>query len=543
MITPVLALLNRSLRVEARSLWTYLLRLGLVAVICLILVGTWLSGMNSNAPGLSFFKSVMTINVILVIGVGITYFSSAITEEKEEMTMGLLIMTGLSPFSVLLGKSTSRMLALLLLLVAQFPFTLLSITLGGVSMDQVVTFYVTLISTAVFVGNLGLFCSVYCQRARGAAVMASLLFILLLLSPVLLMGISYLCVQMGWASPESALVAKLSWWRDGLLGASPFTRLVEIQISGFSGSPFELQAISNLIAGVVFFFLSFAIFNWRSREQKVASPSRGWVARNSFPIPFFTAGRPGRWAMVWKDFTFLVGGRSGMLLKFLCLALVGAAAYGLIYHFTLEGNPARFRVSQVYEGTAWFIFWTAIIGCALELSFNAGRIFKSELKWKTHSSLMTLPVGPGSIAVQKIVGCLMGIFPYLLYFGLAFIVSPDVGSDFGDFLVSEDGAGIAVLVMIFVGFVFFLYLNAFYSLILKWGAFPLSLLTVYMGSTCLWSVLVLPVAMIASTGVTPFFFDSIWPAFFVFLAINGLLIFLLHLGVSKKLVRAAGDGE
>ena len=52
-------------------------------------------------------------------------------EEKEEQTLGLLRMTGLSPLSILLGKSTSRLCGALLLLAAQFPFTIFAVTLGG----------------------------------------------------------------------------------------------------------------------------------------------------------------------------------------------------------------------------------------------------------------------------------------------------------------------------------------------------------------------------------------------------------------------------
>ena len=56
--------------------------------------------------------------------------TSAEAEEKEEQTLGLLRMTGLNALSILLGKSTSRLLGALLLLLAQFPFTIFAITLA-----------------------------------------------------------------------------------------------------------------------------------------------------------------------------------------------------------------------------------------------------------------------------------------------------------------------------------------------------------------------------------------------------------------------------
>ena len=48
MIAPLLALFNRSMRVESRSIWTYLVRLLLVGFISLMLLITWMSSMIQN---------------------------------------------------------------------------------------------------------------------------------------------------------------------------------------------------------------------------------------------------------------------------------------------------------------------------------------------------------------------------------------------------------------------------------------------------------------------------------------------------------------
>jgi len=114
----------------------------------------------ANAPGLRFFEVVVAVDLVFVILAGVSYFSSAISEEKEEMTLGLLRMTNLNPLSILLGKSTSRLCAAILLFVAQIPFTLLAITLGGISLHQVFAAYLTLAAFLVFVSNLALLASV-----------------------------------------------------------------------------------------------------------------------------------------------------------------------------------------------------------------------------------------------------------------------------------------------------------------------------------------------------------------------------------------------
>src|SRR5258706_7234068 len=143
---PVFALFERQLRQDARAIITYGARLALVLVILFSLVSAQATTLVVGAPGLSFFSTVVFINFFFISLAGLGYFSSAITEEKEEGTLGLLRMTGMQPLAILLGKSTARLLGALLFLLAQLPFTLLAVTLGGVSLTQILAAYATLIA-------------------------------------------------------------------------------------------------------------------------------------------------------------------------------------------------------------------------------------------------------------------------------------------------------------------------------------------------------------------------------------------------------------
>ena len=90
-----------------------------------------------GAPGLHFLQEMVWLNLVFITLAGLSYFASAITEEKEEMMLGLLRMTDLNPVAILLGKSTSRLVGALLLLLVQVPFVLLAVTLGGVGLLQI----------------------------------------------------------------------------------------------------------------------------------------------------------------------------------------------------------------------------------------------------------------------------------------------------------------------------------------------------------------------------------------------------------------------
>jgi len=130
---PALGLFERSLRLETRSALMCWARTGLLCLILLVLIpiqSLARAGMFS-APGLRFLQEVVWLNLVFITLAGLSYFASAITEEKEEMMLGLLRMTDLNSVAILLGKSTSRLVGALLLLLVQVPFVLLTVTLGG----------------------------------------------------------------------------------------------------------------------------------------------------------------------------------------------------------------------------------------------------------------------------------------------------------------------------------------------------------------------------------------------------------------------------
>ena len=156
MIGPTFALFIRSLREDARAKFTPISRAALVLVILFFIAVNQRDFARQPAPGLTVFYMVMMVNLFgLVLG-GITAFCSAITEEKEDDTLGLLRMTNLSPVAILFGKGISRLVSGALLIVAQLPFTILCVALGGVSAATIWKGYEVLLCTLFFLCNLGL---------------------------------------------------------------------------------------------------------------------------------------------------------------------------------------------------------------------------------------------------------------------------------------------------------------------------------------------------------------------------------------------------
>ena len=108
MIRDAFVLLERSLRIDARSGSAHLARLGLMGTIYLALWYTLVTKPQFGAPGLHFFQGIAYLDATFMTLLGIGFFSTSITEEKEEDTLGLMLMAGISPLGILVGKSGGR---------------------------------------------------------------------------------------------------------------------------------------------------------------------------------------------------------------------------------------------------------------------------------------------------------------------------------------------------------------------------------------------------------------------------------------------------
>lgn len=103
----------------------------------------------ASSIGLNFFSAIVGINFFFLTAAGCGYFVSAVTEEKEEDTLSLLFLTGMSPFSILLGKGVSMLILASFMILSQIPFALIAITLGGINLAQIICTYIILFSYLV----------------------------------------------------------------------------------------------------------------------------------------------------------------------------------------------------------------------------------------------------------------------------------------------------------------------------------------------------------------------------------------------------------
>src|SRR4051794_19160918 len=180
---------------------------GLFLVLC-VSAFFWSSRYPQGLPPLvvarfieSFFNNFLLVQFVFVVGLTPALTAGALTEEKEGQTLPFLLASPLHRHEIVLGKLASRLLTLLLVVLAGLPvFSLLQL-LGGVDPGWLWAGFAATAATMLSLASVSLFWSAALPRSRDAVLFAYLTF------PVymLLAGASRLLLQPGWAEfPSTA---------------------------------------------------------------------------------------------------------------------------------------------------------------------------------------------------------------------------------------------------------------------------------------------------------------------------------------------------
>jgi len=512
----LLALLTRSLRQDARQLRNHVFRLTFVGFIYLSLLWATVTSAAFGAPGLRFFVSIAWLNAVFITCAGIGFFASAITEEKEEETIGLLLMAGLNPLAILLGKSTSRLIQASMLVVVQFPFMLLAVTLGGVTPHQIISAYVALLAFMTFLANVALVWSTICERSGSAAGLTCAVLVAYALAPYAAPQISTQLKEWGLTGTSgfgSIIHGTLEWGAD----LSVYHRLSRIMETGFQEPVFSQQVISNVFGGIVCFAFAWAIFTPFTKDSSGGAVTRGMVLKSNSRVRFLSSGRAWPLPLVWKDFQFIAGGFGFAVVKLVAYVML---ATGLVSYFWATVDTPGIGVDELYASCACCTI-------AIEASILAARIFYDEVRLQTLSSLLMLPRSIPYLGYSKALGCVMGLLPSVGCLLLGTILLPGGGSRLAvNALIDPMVWGFVLILMIF------LHLVALLSLFVKWGALPLAIVIMVPLTPCcpIFSLLVLvagPGGVRDSAGAFPAI-ATVW-------ILIGLFCFVFQMMIASRL--------
>ncbi len=466
MFHGALTLLNRSIRDDALQQHPHLLRLTAVMILLTMFIVSLRQPQEVGAPGLVFFQQLAYLGVALITLAGIGHFSSSITEEKEEGTLGLLLMANISPLAVLLGKSTNRVFSAMLVLLTLFPFALLSLTLGGITSLQIVAAFLSLAAYLFFVANLALVVSVLVNRSNEAVVVMTLLMMILLGVPEVLNSSVQDLIAHHELTEDSLISTSVTQLYDLHQKVSVIHELNRILDPTHSFSGIGTQVPASILLGVGLFLLAmwrFSYVVWAPVATEPVHP-RGINQSNRW---LHVVTRPWKAAIAWKDFHFIAGGP--MVLIFKCL----------FYPFWLWLclSNAEFIRKFFSLSALQFLLASFAVMLVAELFIASSQLFQIERKSGTLSTLLMIPKSLFSISLQKILGCLLGSLPTILFL---IVIAAAIPSEtfFSGWRHDTRGASIyPLLTIISLACVIFVTceLTVLWSLIVNWGALPLAI--------------------------------------------------------------------
>lgn len=460
------SLFQWTLRRDVQLLRTHLVRGAFAGIMLLVLLMAWLRTLSVGAAGLNLFEAICWTNIIVSTLAGISYFSTCVTEESETGNLGLLKLAGMGAFSILLGKSTSRLVGAFMLLVVQFPFTLLAITLGGVTLMQILSAYAAIGAHLILVANLALCFSVFCQSSGRAAAWAAIVLILFFTSGSIL-GFARTAIPQGqvWGMfNTSEIIGGIERWQEFQLEMSVFDRITAVLSAAFAGPILTTQVwYSLLLAGGLFGFACLG-FERSTRKQSTQHRTGLSTSRRSFRR-VFGVSRTWKHALAWKEFNFLTGGHVMWVVR---LGLFGGLS-ALVYQYGTGPKT-----------TDWPLVSSAISSCVLavvgcELLIYASRLLFDEARWGTFPLLLILPITARDLVWQKVWGCLLATLPAFGWLCVAIAVYPGELSE----LVQNTRAPI-----IAINFMLLLHVTVLLSLFMRWAALPAAVCVVFLLNSC-----------------------------------------------------------
>lgn len=462
MISGTQTLFNWSLRSDTRSIYPHIVRAGFCGFMLLAILAAWADSAAGMAPGLNFFRWICRLNVLLISVSGISYFVSAVTEEKDAGTLALLRLAGVSPLAIVLSKSTSRLISSLMLLLIQLPFTFLAITLGGVTWQQIIAAYFSLAAWMCLVANVALFCSVRCNTSGRAASLATALLLLFFATGPILLGVTTL-TSVPWIPPRLIEVCRGLHTEQQLMSVT--VRLEEVFSGGTGNGLVAPQFWRNMLTGIAMFLLSVVLFNRYS--EPVESNPHGRSAR----VRRLTVGRCWRLPIIWKDFLFFMGGKSFLAVK---LIAYGVLIWGFTWFHQLERPDSAALLSEDLTRTA---FGTITLLLTIEMLLYSSNSLFLEVRQKSIPALRMLPIYTPVILLQKIGACLLALSPAMIALTVLFCYRP------GIFLHDEYFAE-QVIAWLFVALLS-THLTVLLSLYTRWAALPLAILLTSISFPCI----------------------------------------------------------
>ena len=378
-----LPIVDRELRVAARKRSTFWLRV-VAALVTITISAAFLAigglmemqgGMFPLSLGAVLFAILTWMSFGCACFAGVFFTSDTLSEEKREGTLGLLFLTDLRSYDVVLGKLMAMSLRTFYALLAIFPIVGITLLMGGVTGAEFWQRMLVLVNTLFFSLAAGMFVSSISresQKALGGTLFLILLFVVGL--PLIDVWIAYLkkrtfvplfsyaslwlgCNYVGSAS------AKMFWWSFAIPNFLGWIFLVLASIctprafheKAAGGAPVKKNWLYSLRFGTD------RGRNRRRRRLLEINPAL-WLAHR----------QRWRWLLLW-------------IFSFACVALF---AFIVAYYWNSKNRGVNYGILIGVN----FFFGVVILGLKFWMAAQASRFFIEAWRTGALELLLTSPL-------------------------------------------------------------------------------------------------------------------------------------------------------
>lgn len=196
-----LPIVQRELRVAARRPGTYWMRMLIALLASCIGAGILLATLGAVSPqrtGQFIFRGLSGLLLLYGLGYGRRATADCLSSEKREGTLGLLFLTDLKGYDVVLGKLTATSVGGFYALLAVMPVLAVCLLLGGITTGEFWRMVLVLVDTFLLSLAIGVLGSAMTRDFR-RAMAANFLLLLLLMGalPAAALAIAYFLPLIG----------------------------------------------------------------------------------------------------------------------------------------------------------------------------------------------------------------------------------------------------------------------------------------------------------------------------------------------------------
>ena len=417
---------GKELRVSSRRRRNYVMRFVYLALLTGFLTIVWLDAVkfavSSRAYSVSRLAQAGKQIIVIIVWfqffatqfIAVVMLSTAISDEITRRTLDVLMTTPITSFQIVLGKLSSKLLQLVLLLGVSLPLLAVIRGFGGVPWDYIVSTLCMTLTTLIFVGSLSLFFSTFSRKAYVVIILTLVVLGLLFVFPLFLINqgsrsmFKYFIpvILLYHMNPYAMLDVGTKIMLDpSLVGRIQFSWLIHCG--------FMLTVSAFILFYCVYRIRKIALAKISDHPNVLACLRRFWNLTFGDKTVTTQANTPIRRVkgppVVWKELRSRISSRE----KLIVLVIIGLEVTMILTMYLFPFVVDAFGLAE----THMFYIWTFLGLGMLSATVLSSTCITSEKESRSWPLLLTTTLNDWQILFGKFVGVLRrSLFLWLLLF-------------------------------------------------------------------------------------------------------------------------------